>query len=220
MGHAKVEAPAPAGFEAMAMVRKGQVGRVTVMAQRSGEFHRRPLQRCRIVRKTEGAAPALAGPPRAAHRRLRPSLVRETEAFARIPHSRGLDLYKQIGGPAWAVLIELDRMILVGRGKNPVTFWSRRLNAAGLTMHTRERALLELEEAGVLEVERRGQGLSPRVRTTGQGGIKRARPAGPLHTGLGALAETNMTTAKYISVMLNISLRTHSVSGKMASNSA
>jgi hypothetical protein len=89
---------------------------------------------------------------------------RETETFARIPHKRGLELYRHVGGPTWAVLIGLDRMILAGRGKNPVTFWSRRLNAAGLTAGARRRALRPLEAVGVLEIEWRKQGLSPRVR--------------------------------------------------------
>jgi hypothetical protein len=50
--------------------------------------------------------------------------------FAPIPH-RAIELYRHIGGAPWAVLIELDRMIFAGRGRNPVIFWSRRLQAAG-----------------------------------------------------------------------------------------
>jgi hypothetical protein len=38
---------------------------------------------------------------------------REVETFARIPHNRALKLYpRRLTGSAWAVLIELDRMIL------------------------------------------------------------------------------------------------------------
>jgi hypothetical protein len=90
----------------------------------------------------------------------------ETETFARIPHDRGLELYRRrrISGPAWAVLIELDRMILTQRGKNLVFFWSPRLWAAGLVRGVRARALRQLAAAGVIEVEWRKKGLSPLVR--------------------------------------------------------
>ena len=90
---------------------------------------------------------------------------RSEETFARIPHDRGLELYRRhrISGPAWAALIELDRMILAQRGKNPVRFWSPRLRVAGLTSGVRIRALLQLKAAGVIEIEQRGAGLSPWV---------------------------------------------------------
>jgi hypothetical protein len=89
---------------------------------------------------------------------------RSAETFARIPHDRALELMRHnIGGPAWVVLIELDRLILKARGRNPVRFWSTRLRAAGLTRHTRTRALRQLEAAGVIKIEQRGKGLSPMV---------------------------------------------------------
>ena len=88
---------------------------------------------------------------------------RTTETFARFPHDRALALYRHIGGPAWAVLIELDRLILKGRGRNPVKLSSARMNAAGLNRHSRLRALRQLETAGVVRVERHGRGRSPWV---------------------------------------------------------
>ena len=88
---------------------------------------------------------------------------RTTETFARFPHDRALALYRHIGGPAWAVLIELDRLILKGRSRNPVKLSSARMNAAGLNRHSRLRALRQLEAAGVVRVERRGRGRSPWV---------------------------------------------------------
>jgi len=89
---------------------------------------------------------------------------RITETFARIPHDRAIELYRhKIGEPAWAVLIELDRLVLKQRGKNPVRFWSPRLRAAGLITRTRMRALRKLEEAGVVKIEWKGKGLSPWV---------------------------------------------------------
>ena len=92
--------------------------------------------------------------------RRRPRL---TETFARIPHDRALALYRHIGGSAWVLLIELDRLILKGRGRNPVKLSSARMNAAGLNRHSRLRALRQLEAAGVVRVERRGRGQSPWV---------------------------------------------------------
>jgi hypothetical protein len=89
---------------------------------------------------------------------------RITETFARIPHDRAIELYRhKIGEPAWAVLIELDRLVLKQRGKNPVRFWSPKLRTAGLTARTRARALRRLEAAGVIKIEQRGKGLSPWV---------------------------------------------------------
>jgi hypothetical protein len=89
--------------------------------------------------------------------------ARLTETFARIPHDRALALYRQIGGPAWVLLFELDRLILKGRGRNPVTLSSARMNAAGLGRHSRKRALRQLEAVGVIRVERRGKGQCPWV---------------------------------------------------------
>jgi hypothetical protein len=88
---------------------------------------------------------------------------RSTETFARIPHDRGLALYRQLGGPAWVLLIELDRLILKGRGRNPIKLTSGRLRDIGIGHNTRRRALQELEAAGVIRIERRGRGRSPWV---------------------------------------------------------
>jgi hypothetical protein len=95
---------------------------------------------------------------------LRHPRARATETFARIPHDRGLVLCRYgISIHAWAVLIELDRLILKAGGKNPVRFWSSRLRALGLVHQTRARALRQLEAAGVIKVCQRGKGLSPWV---------------------------------------------------------
>ena len=88
--------------------------------------------------------------------------ARTTETFARIPHDKGLALCRlKLGWAAWAILIELDRLILKARGQNPVRLWSPRLRAAGVIEQTRARALRQLEVAGVIKIEKRGQGLSP-----------------------------------------------------------
>lgn len=87
--------------------------------------------------------------------------ARLTETFARIPHDKGLAL--KISGPAWVLLIEIDRLILKAGGRNPVSLSSKRLRAIGLNTGNRERALRRLEAAGVILVKRRGQGHSPWV---------------------------------------------------------
>ncbi len=88
---------------------------------------------------------------------------RAVETFARIPHDRALALRPRPSGSAWLLLIELDRAILKGRGRNPVRLPGARLKAAGLSRHSRQWALRRLEAAGVVRVERRGRGRNPWV---------------------------------------------------------
>jgi hypothetical protein len=89
---------------------------------------------------------------------------RLTETFARIPHDKAFELFqRRIGRHAWIVLIELDRTILRAGGKNPVRLWSSRLRAVGVIGRARMQALRQLQAAGVIKVEQRGEGLSPHV---------------------------------------------------------
>jgi hypothetical protein len=83
--------------------------------------------------------------------------------FARIPHNQGLALYQKVGGAPWVLLIELDRLVLKGGGRNPVHLWSPRLRKIGLSNHTRTRALRQLEAAGVIKVEKGRKGSGPWV---------------------------------------------------------
>jgi hypothetical protein len=89
---------------------------------------------------------------------------RLTETFARIPHDKGLALYRhRLSGAAWVLLIEIDRLILKAGGHNPVPLSSRRLRTIGLKTGSRMRALRQLEATGVILVKRRGRGHSPWV---------------------------------------------------------
>jgi hypothetical protein len=97
------------------------------------------------------AAPAFQGQRR----------QRSVETFARIPHDRARRLY-HLSGPAWALLIELDRLILEGRGRNPVRLTTKTLKASGLSEKRKRSGLVELEAAGVITVERQ-RGRSPLV---------------------------------------------------------
>jgi hypothetical protein len=75
------------------------------------------------------------------------------EPFARIPYDRGLRLYGKISATAWVVLIELDRLILLSKGQNPVPFEHERLYAAGMQRNTICQALQQLETAKVVQVK-------------------------------------------------------------------
>ena len=90
--------------------------------------------------------------------------TRIIETFARIPHDKGLALYRhRLSGAAWVMLIELDQLILKHRGQNPVRLVSARLRNVGLTHRTRARALRQLAAAGVIQIEKRKRGLAPWV---------------------------------------------------------
>jgi hypothetical protein len=88
---------------------------------------------------------------------------RLTETFARIPHDRARAFYLKVGGPAWLILVELDRLIFKSRGRNPVKLPGALLQEAGLSRYARWRGLRQLEEAGVVLVERCGRGRPPWV---------------------------------------------------------
>ena len=81
---------------------------------------------------------------------------RSVETFARIPHARGHELSRRkLSGAAWALLIELDRLILKGQGRNPVRLTYRAREAIGLSRHRTDRALRQLVAAGVITIEQR-----------------------------------------------------------------
>jgi hypothetical protein len=85
------------------------------------------------------------------------------ETFARIPHDRARHELKHIGAPAWRLLIEIDRLILKNRGKNPVRLSNQYLRSVGVTRHSKTRALRQLEAAGVIRVMSSGKGRAPLI---------------------------------------------------------
>ena len=103
-----------------------------------------------------GAQAAPAAPAFQGQRRQR-----SAETFARIPHDRARRLYR-LSGAAWALLIELDRLIFEGRGRNPVRLTTKSLKDSGLTEKRKRHGLEELEDAGVIAVERK-RGRSPLI---------------------------------------------------------
>jgi hypothetical protein len=91
-------------------------------------------------------------PPVADNRR-----AKSVETFARFPHERALQL--KISGNAWRILVELDRLILKGRGRNPVTLTNHRLRELGIGRQMKQQLLRKLKKVGVIEVratERKG----------------------------------------------------------------
>ena len=83
---------------------------------------------------------------------------RSTESFARIPYAKGLPLHQHdIGSAGWTILLELDRLILEARGRNPVSLTNYRLRQYGVDRAGKWRALRKLEAAGVIAIERRGR---------------------------------------------------------------
>src|SRR5262245_37188203 len=97
------------------------------------------------LRKAQSAAarPAFQGQRR----------QRSVETFARIRHDRARRLY-HLSGSAWALLIELDRLILESHGRNPVRLTTTILKASGLSEKRKRSGLDELESAGAITVER------------------------------------------------------------------
>jgi hypothetical protein len=89
--------------------------------------------------------------------------ARTKETFARFPHDRAAALYGRIHSAAWVILIELDRSLLKNRGCNPIPLPSRNLKAVGINHQAKARGLRELEAAGVIRIQSRGQGRHPLV---------------------------------------------------------
>lgn len=84
------------------------------------------------------------------------------ETFARIPHDRAIALARhRISGPAWFILVELDRLLLKGHGRNPVRLTNRNLRVAGIPRYAKTRALRQLAKAGVVQIVESRPGHPP-----------------------------------------------------------
>jgi hypothetical protein len=68
-----------------------------------------------------------------------------------------MQLAKQLSKSSWAVLIELDRLILTTRGHpNPIKLINQLLSEAGISPKYKAQGLRRLEELGIVTVVRRG----------------------------------------------------------------
>ena len=77
---------------------------------------------------------------------------RTSETFARIPHDRAAAL-RDIGGVGWLILVEIDRLILKSRGRNPVRLTNHRMHQLGISRESKRYYLRRLEMAGVVKVQ-------------------------------------------------------------------
>jgi len=78
--------------------------------------------------------------------------ARTSETFARIPHDRAAAL-RDIGGVGWLILVEIDRLILKSRGRNPVRLTNHRMHQLGISRESKRYYLRRLEMAGVVKVQ-------------------------------------------------------------------
>lgn len=77
---------------------------------------------------------------------------RSAETFARFPHERAMAM-RDIGGIGWSLVVEIDRLILKGRGRNPVRLTNHRLRELGISRQSKRYYLRQLEAAGVVKVQ-------------------------------------------------------------------
>jgi hypothetical protein len=78
--------------------------------------------------------------------------IRTAETFARIPHDRAAAL-RDISGIGWLILIEIDRLILKGRGRNPVRLTNHRMQELGISRQSKRYHLRQLERVGAVKVQ-------------------------------------------------------------------
>jgi DNA-binding transcriptional ArsR family regulator len=78
--------------------------------------------------------------------------ARSIETFARIPHDQAAAM-RAIGGVGWLIVIEIDRLILKGRGRNPVRLTNHRMHQLGISRQSKRYHLRQLEMAGIVKVQ-------------------------------------------------------------------
>jgi DNA-binding transcriptional ArsR family regulator len=83
--------------------------------------------------------------------------ARSTVLFARIPYETGMRLAGQTRNAMLAVLLELDHLVFVRRGRNPVELTNTMMRAIGVSHQAKIRALRKLEAAGMVTIIWRGR---------------------------------------------------------------
>jgi hypothetical protein len=83
--------------------------------------------------------------------------AKRVRSWAKIPHDEGIELARRLRCPALAVLLALDRAIFTTK-RNPTKLTNNLLRRYGVTRQAKARALGQLQDAGVVVVERRGKG--------------------------------------------------------------
>lgn len=124
----------------------GSIGRRKVGAERMS-------RKFRVVKTND---PAAVFDDLAALRETMPAMAtkraRATETFARIPHDQAAAM-RNIGGIGWLIMVEIDRLILKGRGRNPVRLTNHRMHQLGISRQSKWYYLRQLEAAGVVKVQ-------------------------------------------------------------------
>jgi|SRR6516225_1688387 len=78
--------------------------------------------------------------------------ARTAETFARLPHDQAAAM-RDIGGIGWLLVVEIDRLILKGRGRNPVRLTNHRMHQLGISRQSKRYYLRKLEAAGIIKVQ-------------------------------------------------------------------
>ena len=60
---------------------------------------------------------------------------------------------RDIGGIGWLLVVEIDRLILKGRGRNPVRLTNHRMHQLGISRQSKRYYLRKLEAAGIIKVQ-------------------------------------------------------------------
>ena len=97
---------------------------------------------------------ALAAQPKAQRSQRR---ARSNTTFARIPYECGMRLAGQTRTALLAVLLELDHLVFVNRGRNPIELTNAALRSVGISHQSKIRALRHLESAEMVTVCWRGR---------------------------------------------------------------
>lgn len=92
----------------------------------------------------------------------RPARAPRTGRFIQLPYERTLAAAGQIKAAPLAVLIELTWRRFKSH-QNPVTLANKALRAVGISHEAKNRALRQLEAAGLITITWRGRGRSPLV---------------------------------------------------------
>jgi hypothetical protein len=99
----------------------------------------------------EAATPEVKATPR-----RRP---RAETTFVRLPYQQITQLYGRLSAAAFHVMVELDHQHFKNRGKNPLKLTNQTdLAAAGMRRNTKVKALRELQDAGLITLQKEGKG--------------------------------------------------------------
>jgi hypothetical protein len=79
--------------------------------------------------------------------------------FVRLPYQQITQLYGRLSVAAFHVMVELDHQHFKNRGKNPLKLTNQtNLATAGMRRNTKVKALRELQDAGLITLQKEGKG--------------------------------------------------------------